>query len=1116
MQKYLLVTLLAYIPLGFFLGNQFGPKLDTDRREESTSKTRTRKIGHPSFSSPHAKPIAFSGRNVFVVNTPCDTLDIIDIETNEVIERVSVGIDPVSVAVRPDGQEVWVANHISDSISVIDNNPQHPTYRCVVATIQDFDLSSGTTKFDEPVGIAFANNQKAYVALSSSNQIAVIDVDQRKVKKRLLIPSQDPRAIEVRNERLFVIPFESNNQTQLSGGNANNIDGDLVTFDAWNHSIEHNNVLSLGHVIDIVKNPEVPDQDLFVFDTKDDSLVESFEQLGTLLYGLTVDSTGRVFIAQTDARNASNGKAGTQQHGLKELENRAFLNQVTAVQTRRPNASATTSQSNEILDSGKQRINLEPLPPVHPSPEEAIATPFGIQVSEDDQLIALTAAGSNKLVTIDANSGVVLGQVDVESNPRGVALSCDKSGRAGIAWVFNAVANSVSVVDLTDPANPQVLTSVQLEDPTDDVIKQGRALFNDARASTTGTFSCASCHPDGHTDQLLWVLKTPVVSGGEQIMPRSTMPLRGLRDTAPFHWDGIPGDPYGGNNSAEVYGHVAPNSDPDDPVSPIRHLVDGAMASTMSSVGNEGKNDEGKPGKFSAAERLQLSKFLLTIPYPPAPQRAVTDILSRRARRGMELFHLKGDLDPSKQSPNVCGDCHRMPFLVSTNTPGTGMDAPTWRGAYDRWLILPQGRLNIVEFDFFRRVAEEGLDEFRIWQFSWAGRRRFNPVWDMVLENSTGFSGALGRQFTLSAENHDAEITSDLWAALESAADMETIVLEINGIFHKDAKPTPIHLQYQPGSPHGAYYSVDDPETSYSAASLLREAKASTFLGTFTARHGEAVGWHHPAPAIWTRGPIEQQRGRQEFPILFADQMTLSISGRHIQNGARAFVNGKPIPVDLEFNSANDLRIQLSTLPEPGTHFLRLQNPNGLFSNDFIFHVAEGEAEAETLDTKLIIQHQGSKRFLLDAIRQGDLESIKNLVSEKTANQRLNEQQMTPLLQAALYGQTEICKYLIKAGANVKAKNNDGNTALHMASFFCHQGVVECLLEHGANTQQVNDREETPIDVVAGPWNRRTRGVYRTIAARIGLPIDLKQIEKMRPIIAQVLATPKDKVRLDH
>ena len=238
-----------------------------------------------------------------------------------------MGIDPVTLAVRPDGREVWVSNHVSDSVSVIDVAPVSPTYLQVVATIQEFDPRTKATRFDEPCGIAFASNSKAYVALSSENEIAVIDVASRKVQKRLKVTAQDPRAIVVLGDRLYVLPFESNNKTQLSGGSK--IDGKLVTFDAHEHSVANNNVLSLDHVTDIVKHPRVPDRDLFVFDTKTDRLLHSVETLGTLLYGLAVDSEGTVFIAQTDARNDANGRAGTQKHGLKELENRAFLNQIT-------------------------------------------------------------------------------------------------------------------------------------------------------------------------------------------------------------------------------------------------------------------------------------------------------------------------------------------------------------------------------------------------------------------------------------------------------------------------------------------------------------------------------------------------------------------------------------------------------------------------------------------------------------------------------------------------------------------------------------------------------------------------------------------------------------------
>ena len=266
-------------------------------------------IGHPAFVSPHASPIAISDGRVFVTNTPADTVDVIDAKTHQIVVRINVGVNPAGIAVRPDGKEVWVANHISDSVSVIDVDPASSTCFHVIATIQDFDPATKATRFDEPVGIAFANNEKAYVSLSSENKIAVVDVSTRHIQKRLDIAAQDPRAMVVRGGRLYVLPFESNNQTQLSGGSKDKIDGDLVTFDAWDHSIANNNVLSLGHVVDIIKHPKVPDRDLFVFDTQTDTLVKTVNTLGTLLYGLAVDSKGRTFIAQTDARNEINGRA---------------------------------------------------------------------------------------------------------------------------------------------------------------------------------------------------------------------------------------------------------------------------------------------------------------------------------------------------------------------------------------------------------------------------------------------------------------------------------------------------------------------------------------------------------------------------------------------------------------------------------------------------------------------------------------------------------------------------------------------------------------------------------------------------------------------------------------
>jgi len=881
-------------------------------------------VGHPSFLSPHFRPIAFHRNLVFVANTPADTVDIIDAGTKEIIRRVPVGIDPVSLSVRPDGLEIWVSNHISDSVSVIDTDPASASHLHVVATIQDINPENCSTRFDEPVGIAFANNRKAYVALSSENKIAVIDVPSRRVTNYLVIPAQDPRAIVVRDGKLFVLPFESNNKTQLSGGSE--IDGDLVTFDAHQHGIAENNVLSLGHIVDVVKHPDVPDRDLFVFDTETDELVETVETLGTLLYGLAVDSEGTVFITQTDARNHVNGRAGTKKHGLAELQNRPFLNQITRVDFEGIKAARTTF------------IDLEPRPTEQPVPTLPLATPFAIEVSPDDRLLVATAAGSDLLFTVDAATGKRLGQVMVSSVPRGLALESGDGGVAIRAWVLNAVANKVSLVDLANPARPVIVASIPLEDPTPAPFKKGRIVFNTAKASSSRTFACASCHPDGHVDQLLWVLDTPVVSGGDQIQPRTTMPVRGLRDTLPFHWDGIPGDPYGGINSANLHGDITPNIEYGDPIYAIRQLIDDALGTTMAQPGET----IGRGDLLDRNERYYMSHFLLGIPYPPAQRRAYTNVLSEKAEDGFELFHLKGN-DEGQTQANVCGNCHRMPFLVSTNTPGNGMDAPTWRGAYDRFLIFPQGRLNIIDFDFYRDVVERGTPEREMWRFSWQDKPRFDPVWDMVLEGSTGYSGSFARQLTLNQDTCDSPLTRDLLPALEASAREGAIVLQVDGLFPD--KHVTATLQFQDDS----YIVVFGGRRRFSRDELVELARQGLFVGTFTGRHGADEGFVNPQPALWTPGPIQAQRGPQKFPILTPALKSMMIKARHVTEEAHVIIDGRRVPADIVSGEEETLTITLRSLPPAGIHFLQIQNARGLFSNDFIFHV-EGEVMDETAE----------------------------------------------------------------------------------------------------------------------------------------------------------------------
>ena len=946
---------------------------ESQQQVESQSESSQRQfeptqIGHPSFVSPHASPIAINNNLVFVTNTPADTVDVIDPQTRDVIARIDVGVDPVSIARRPDGKEVWVSNHISDSISVIDTDESSLTFLNVIATVQEFDTARKATSFDEPMGIAFASNEKAYVALSSANQIAVIDVGSREVTKRLTITAQDPRDIVVREGKLYVIPFESNNQTQLSGGAAGDIDGDLVTFDIFEHSIRNNSKLSLGHVVDVIKHPDMPDRDLYVFDTETDELIETVDTLGTLLYGMTVDSQGRVFIAQTDARNDANGRAGTKKHGLAEMENRAFLNRITRV---------------DFGGSGAQEprfFDLEPLPPQQPDPADALATPYGIEISEDDSTLFVSTAGSDKLITIDADSGVVLGRVAIDATPRGVALISANDGSPIQAWVLNAVENTVSLVDVSTTSNPRLVDTVVLEDPTEPVIKRGRKAFETAKASTTGTFSCASCHPDGHTDQLVWVLETPIVTRGDQIQPRITMPIRGLRDTEPYHWDGIPGDPYGGVNAANTDGHVPPNSDINDPTTSTLDLIDGGLANTMHWVGKTNTNDEGKLGKLTAAERGDMSVFLLSVPYPPAQRRAFDNVQSDRAKEGFRLFHIEGN---GGGRAGVCGDCHRLPHLVSTNHPTIGMDTPTWRGAYDRFLILPQGRINLVTLQPFAELAELGVPERELWRRTWGQREAFDPVWDMVEEHSTGYSGAFARQATLNQASLLKPITSDIINALEQSAREEAIILAVSGVMIEGNNARAVSMRFDGQE----YVSSIGSHTQEELIALTREGK---FIGTFTGHHGLNIDFDHPQPALWTLSPIHEQSGPQEFPNIHSEQLAMSLNARHVDADAHIIVNGRRVDGTVNLQDDEMIRVEFTERPPLGMNLLQLQTRGGLISNDFIFY-ATSEAVPKRVPTLgEIVKNNGWESLLgdwVDASTRGEFQvslswKIKNRLLE--------------------------------------------------------------------------------------------------------------------------------------
>ena len=87
------------------------------------SGTGVAAVSFVTFESGPVRPLALSpsGLKLFAVNTPDNRLEVFDVHGGSLshAHAIPVGMEPVAVAARNDG-EVWVVNHLSDSVSIVD------------------------------------------------------------------------------------------------------------------------------------------------------------------------------------------------------------------------------------------------------------------------------------------------------------------------------------------------------------------------------------------------------------------------------------------------------------------------------------------------------------------------------------------------------------------------------------------------------------------------------------------------------------------------------------------------------------------------------------------------------------------------------------------------------------------------------------------------------------------------------------------------------------------------------------------------------------------------------------------------------------------------------------
>src|SRR5688500_18706481 len=142
------------------------PDLAADDSELRHGQGSYSKVPQPSdsytlFETLQVRPLALSpdGKRLFALNTPDNRLEIYKIGLLGLRHEssVSVGLEPIALAARSN-DEVWVVNHLSDSVSIVDVSRADPA---VVRT-----LWVG----DEPRDIVFAGPEKTRAFVSTAHR----------------------------------------------------------------------------------------------------------------------------------------------------------------------------------------------------------------------------------------------------------------------------------------------------------------------------------------------------------------------------------------------------------------------------------------------------------------------------------------------------------------------------------------------------------------------------------------------------------------------------------------------------------------------------------------------------------------------------------------------------------------------------------------------------------------------------------------------------------------------------------------------------------------------------------------------------------------------------------
>lgn len=555
--------------------------------------------------------------------------------------------NPLNLTLTPDGRELWVACEASASVVVIDTASRKKTLEIPVG--------------GQPNDIAFTpDGKRAFVSNRLDDSVSVVDVATHKVSATLPVGDEPHGVIVDRQGRnLYVLNTSIDNISVIDTASLKEIKRLSSSRSPWSLALSPDgSSIVATHALS-----------RFVGDRKP-SMSE-----------LTVIDTASATVRDRITVPAANLLQGVAWHPSGQYALFTQLRTKNLVPMTRINHGWTITNGLGLLwaDGRVDQVLLDFNDVCFPDPSDVTITPDGkhalvtssstdrVAVVDLGKLVALleSATPEERTRVIPNHTGkpteYVVALIPVGTSPKGITCSAD--GKS--AYVAGMLDDSVTVLDLAKLQNAGRIDLGGAKEET--MRRRGEKLFHNANIAFRRQFSCSSCHPDGHIDNVVYDIEDDGLGMG----PIDNRTLRGIADMAPYKWIGI-----------------NPN---------LKRQCGPRLAVFITRI-----------SPFTPEQLTDLHDYICSIPRPPNRYRALGADLTEAQRRGKAIFERthRNDGSPIPRE-NRCINCHPAPLYTDGKIHDVGtkfaydksdkFDAPHLLNIYDSAPYLHNGIARTLE-----------------------------------------------------------------------------------------------------------------------------------------------------------------------------------------------------------------------------------------------------------------------------------------------------------------------------------------------------------------------------------------------------------------------------------